>query len=79
MVGDVKMEEDFCQRIKELEYENRLLKVTYGKCCDCKHADLYLPSYTYPFFDPKCRLTGNDIRHDQNACADFQFIGRGSR
>lgn len=67
------------ERIKELEYENRLLKITYAKCRDCKHADLYQPSYTYPFFDPKCNIHGESIRHDQSACAEFQFIGRGSR
>ena len=73
------MKDNVEDRIRELEYENRLLKITYGKCRDCKHADLYIPSYTYPFFDPKCKLTGDDLRHDQGACENFCMIGRGSR
>ena len=73
-IADLLNEQD--KRIKELEYENRLLKITYAKCCDCKHADLYIPSYTYPFFNPKCRLTGDNIQHDQNGCGDFKLIGR---
>lgn len=67
------------KRIKELEYENRLLKITYAKCRDCKHADLYIPSYVYPFFNPKCCITGDTIKHDQKACECFELIGRGSR
>ena len=67
------------KQIKELKQELRVLKITYAKCGDCKHADLYIPSYTYPFFAPKCKLTGEDIRHDQSACGDFQLVGRGSR
>ena len=67
------------ERIKELEYENQLLKTTFCTCAECKHADLYIPSFTYPFFDPKCKITKKSIRHDQNACKDFQLIGRNGR
>lgn len=61
------------ERIKELEYENRLLKVTFCTCSSCKNADLYIPAYTYPFFDPRCKITGKQIKPDQNACEDFKL------
>ena len=67
------------ERIKELEYENNLLKVTYARCRDCKHADLYIPAYTYPFFNPRCKLTTDAIKAEQKACKEFKMIGRGSR
>ena len=67
------------KKIKELEYENRLLKITFCKCSACKYADLYIPLYTYPFFDPKCKITGKNIKPDDNACEDFELIGRNGR
>ena len=72
-----KMNKD--ERIKELEHENRLLKIMFCTCSACKHADLYIPSYTYPFFDPKCKITGNKIKADDNACEDFEICGRMGR
>lgn len=65
--------------IAELKRENRLLKVTFCECKDCKNADLYIPSYTYPFFNPRCKLTGKEIYPFSRACEDFELIGRNSR
>lgn len=67
------------ERIKELEYENRILKTTFCTCGYCKHADLYIPAYTYPFFDPRCKINGEAIGFNQKACEDFELIGRKSR
>ena len=65
--------------IKELEKENRLLKVTYAKCRDCRYADEYKPSYAYPYTIPKCSKEVKSIDFDSGACEDFQLIGRNSR
>lgn len=73
------MSQDKDALIQELKRENRLLKISYCKCRDCKHADLYIPSYTYPFFDPRCSVTDKNIKPDDHACEDFQMIGRQSR
>jgi len=65
--------------IKELEKENRLLKVTYAKCRDCRYATEYKPSYAYPYILPKCSKGVKSISFDSSACEDFEMIGRGSR
>lgn len=67
------------ERIRELEYENHLLKTTYSKCRDCKNADLYIPTFTYPYFNPKCRITGESLEPNQDGCIYFKFAGRCSR
>ena len=63
----------------ELEKENRILKITYAKCKDCKHADLYNPQFAYPHIDPKCRMNIKSIHSDSDACENFELIGRKSR
>lgn len=63
----------------ELRKEIRMLKILYCKCGDCKYANHYLPHYTYPYANPRCELTGNEIQANQNACEDFTRIGRNSR
>ena len=65
--------------IKELEKENRLLKVTYAKCRDCRYATEYKPSYAYPYILPKCSKGIKSIDFDSNACEEFKMIGRQSR
>ena len=69
--------ENLRKRIKELEYENHILKVTFATCSHCKNADLYKPIYTYPYFDPRCKKTGNKITHLKKACKDLKICGRG--
>ena len=63
----------------ELRKEIRMLKILYCKCGDCKYANHYLPHYTYPYANPRCELTQNEIQPNQNACEDFTRIGRNSR
>ena len=70
---------DYTERVKSLEYENRLLKVTYAKCRDCRYADEYIPSYAYPYILPKCSLGVKSIDYDTGACEEFELIGRRSR
>ena len=65
--------------IEELEKENEQLKLMFATCSACKNADLYIPSYTYPFFDPKCKITGKSIKPENNACRDFKICGRTGR
>lgn len=65
--------------IKELEKENRLLKVTYAKCRDCRYADEYKPSYAYPYILPKCSKSVKSIDYDTGACEEFELVGRLSR
>ena len=71
--------EELKKHFHELHDENRLLKISFCKCRDCKHADLYIPYYIYPHHDPKCSLTGNNITPEQGACEEFSLIGRCSR
>ena len=70
---------DYDERVKSLEYENRLLKVTYAKCRDCRYADEYKPSYAYPYIVPRCSKQVKSIDYDSTACEDFELIGRLSR
>ena len=70
---------DYDERVKSLEYENRLLKVTYAKCRDCRYADEYTPSYAYPYIVPRCSKGVKSIDYDSTACEDFELIGRNSR
>lgn len=67
------------ERILDLERENRLLKVTYAKCRDCRYADEYIPSYAYPYILPKCSRGVKSIDYDTGACEDFEMNGRNSR
>lgn len=71
--------EEVVDKLNEQEHENRLLKITYAKCRDCKHADLYNPEFAYPYLDPICELGIKKIHSDSNACEDFVMIGRNSR
>ena len=66
-------------KVKELEYENRLLKITYGKCRDCKHANMYTPDFAFLVMDPKCELNVKAISSESGACEDFKMSGRLSR
>ena len=70
---------DYGERVKSLEYENRLLKVTYAKCRDCKHANMYSPDFAFLVIDPKCKLGVKSINSESNACEDFELVGRLSR
>ena len=45
-------------------------------CGDCKHANLYIPYFIYPYLNPKCKLTGLTVNHDDKACNRFELIGR---
>lgn len=67
------------KQIQKLEKELRTLKITYAKCRDCKHADIYRPQFAYPYIDPKCKLGIKSIHSDSNACEDFVMVGRNSR
>lgn len=70
---------DLEAKIKELEYENRLLKLTYAKCRDCKHANIYTPDFAFLVMDPKCELNVKAINSESGACEDFKMSGRLSR
>ena len=65
--------------IKDLGKENRLLKISYAKCRDCKHANLYIPNFAFPHLEPQCELGVKKIHSDSSACEDFALIGRCSR
>ena len=67
------------QIIDALKKENRLLKLTYGKCRDCAYATKYVPNYAYPYIEPKCSLQVKEIHFDSNACEEFKLIGRKCR
>lgn len=67
------------QLIKELKQENRQLKITYAKCRDCQHANMYTPEFAFQVIDPKCGLNVKAITSESNACEDFELIGRCSR
>ncbi len=67
------------EQLKSLTKENRLLKITYAKCRDCQHANMYSPDFAFLVIDPKCELDVKPINSDTNACEDFELIGRCSR
>ena len=48
-------------------------------CSDCKHADLYIPHWGYPFTNPKCMIQKKTIHPEDIACENFELIGRRSR
>ena len=48
------------------------------ECGKCKHADLYIPYWLYPYGEPKCSVHHKSIKSD-DACSDFELIGRNSR
>lgn len=66
--------EDIVDILNKLSNENRTLKITYGKCRDCKHANEYVPDYAYPYIIPKCVLSVKKIDYDTNACEDFEMV-----
>ncbi|MGN0176664.1 MAG: hypothetical protein ACI389_02380 [Methanobrevibacter sp.] len=45
------------------------------ECGKCKHADLYIPYWTYPYLNPRCSIHHRSIKSD-DACEDFELIGR---
>ena len=71
--------EDIVDTLNKLSNENRTLKITYAKCRDCKHANMYSPDYAFLVINPKCELNVKPIHSETNACEDFEMIGRGSR
>ena len=71
--------EDIVDTLNKLSNENRTLKITYAKCRDCKHANMYSPDFAFLVIDPKCELNVKPIHSETNACEDFEMIGRGSR
>ena len=71
--------DEVVDKLNDLTKENRILKITYAKCKDCKHADLYNPQFAYPHIDPQCRMNIKTIHSDSNACENFELIGRKSR
>ena len=71
--------EELLQIINDLSKENEALKLSCAKCSHCKHADLYIPPYAFPFVQPRCSITKKSIKHDDSACRDFELIGRASR
>ena len=48
-------------------------------CADCKYADYYINWWEYPYFDPRCQITKNQIKHTDLGCEHFKLIGRHSR
>ena len=68
--------EDIVDRLNKLSNENRTLKITYAKCRDCKHANMYSPDFAFLVMDPKCELNIKTIHSDSGACEDFELIGR---
>ena len=49
------------------------------KCCNCKHADEYIPLWIYPHGQPRCSVHHKNISPDDDGCSDFELIGRLSR
>ena len=49
------------------------------RCQDCKHADLYIPDWSYPFTAPKCLIHRRSIVPGDVGCKDFELLGRLSR
>ena len=78
-LNDFDNEVEMLETINKLTKENRSLKLTYAKCRDCKHADLYIPLFAYPHITPKCSLNVKSIHSDSDACEEFELIGRNSR
>lgn len=74
--GDMKTNVELDRENRQLEKENRLLKISYAKCRDCKHANMYSPDFAFLVIDPKCELNIKTINSDTNACEDFELIGR---
>ena len=64
---------------KKLKKEIKKIKLFYAKCRDCKHANLYIPAFAYPYVDPHCELRIKKITPYSDGCEDFELIGRGSR
>lgn len=50
--------------------------VMMSKCCDCKFADLYIPYWIYPWSNPRCKITGLSVKPSDDACSEFEQIGR---
>ena len=71
--------EDIVDTLNKLSNENRTLKITYAKCRDCKHANMYSPDFAFLVINPKCELNVKPIHSETNACENFEMIGRGSR
>ena len=71
--------EDIVDTLNKLSNENRTLKITYAKCRDCKHANMYSPDFAFLVIDPKCELNVKPIHSETNACEDFEMIGRNGR
>ena len=71
--------EDILKTINNLHKENETLKLSCAKCGQCKHADLYVPSFGFPFVEPRCSITKKSIKHDDGACRDFELVGRMGR
>ena len=42
---------------------------------NCKHANLHIPYFTYPWSDPYCSQEHWECEVD-NGCEDFELIGR---
>ncbi len=57
----------------------RIFKPYLPKCCDCVHANLYVPHFAYPYTNPKCAVHHKEISDKQIICNDFELIGRNSR
>lgn len=43
-------------------------------CSICRYATEYIPSFTYPFFDPHCSK-GHGKCDGEKFCEDFRLIG----
>ena len=71
--------EDIVDVLNELSNENLSLKLAYGKCRDCKYANMYTPYFAFLVADPKCELNVKSIHSESNACEDFQLCGRRGR
>ena len=41
------------------------------ECRKCKHADLYIPYWLYPYGEPKCGVHHKNIKSD-DACENYQ-------
>ena len=78
-LDDFDNEVEMIEALNELVKENRLLKLTYAKCRDCKHANMYTPNFAFLVIDPRCELDVKAIHSESNACEDFELIGRCSR
>ena len=43
----------------------------YPSCSTCKHADLYIPYWSYPHLSPRCEITGKEIEPD-DCCSYYK-------